>query len=82
MALAAACLAFMARQFSTDIVWWATQKLQPGEEKLKQVRVKPVRALFYHKSRVYRWTILRHQFSLLAISQDPYVQALNRHLVF
>ena len=38
MLLAAVSIAFMARRFSTDIVRWGAQKLQPGREKVKQLR--------------------------------------------
>ena len=42
MLLAAVSIAFMARRFSTDIVRWGAQKLQPGREKVRQLRAKQV----------------------------------------
>ena len=42
MLLAAVSIAFMARRFSSDIVRWGAQKLQPGREKVRQLRAKQV----------------------------------------
>ena len=42
MLLAAVSIAFMARRFSTDIVRWGTQKLQPGRKKVRQLPAKQV----------------------------------------
>ena len=42
MAMTAASLAFLVRRPSTAIVQWGARKLQPGKEKLEQLRRKQV----------------------------------------
>lgn len=44
MMLAAASIAFMARRFSTDFVRWGMVKLQPGRDKVRQLRADQVGA--------------------------------------